>query len=108
MPSTRELVSIIKEDYAPDWALMKILQFLDRAQRSLMMNDCAQTVWLDEADEQFPFAFLKTQEGVLSYDIKASNFRAFDDNHTVEFTKNGYDVKMRRIRHVFIMGNSLG
>jgi hypothetical protein len=106
MPTTRELVSIIKEDFAPDWGIPKLLQFLDRAQRFLYKNDCAETVWLNESDPSFPYPIFKTTSGVLSYDMSPTNLV---DSEGVQVTPevSGYPVHMRRIRSVFIVVSDL-
>lgn len=106
MPSTRELVATIKEDYAPDWSRQKILRFLDRAQRVMMKTDCAQTVWLNEDDEAFPFPVFATTAGTLSYDMSAANLVDSSGN-PITPTVGGYEVKIRRIRHIFVAVGSL-
>jgi len=106
MPNTRELLGIIKEDYAQDWSFPKLLEFLDRAQRSLMMTDCAQTIWFNNSDPTFPFPILKTVAGQLSYNIDSTTLV---DSTGAALTPSigGYNVKIRRVRHVFIMVSDL-
>lgn len=106
MPSTRELVSIIKEDYAPSWGRTKILQYLDRVQRRLMIGDLSQTVWLNESDDSFPFPLLHTTAGNLSYDIDSSNLYDSDGN-SVSPTIGGYSVSLVSVRHIFLAVASL-
>lgn len=106
MPNTRELVSIIKQDYAPDWGVPKILELLDRAQRFLMKNDCAQTVWLNEDDPSFPFPIFPTTSGTLSYAMNPSNLVDSDGNPLTP-TIGGYNVNIRRIKHIFIVVGSM-
>lgn len=106
MPNTQELLGIIKEDFAPDWGIPKLTQLLDRAQRYLMMNDCAQTVYLNRDDTVFPFPILSTTENNLKYDIDSTTLVDSSGN-AVTPQINGYNVRLRRVRHLFIMVSDL-
>lgn len=108
MPNTRELVGIIKEDYAQDWGIPKILQFLDRAQRFLMKNDCAQTCYYNYDDPDLPFPILSTTAEQLSYEIPGDTTCLVDsEGNALTPSRGGYPLNIRRIRHVFIMVSDL-
>lgn len=106
MPSTQELVSIIKNDYAPDWSRSKILELLNRAQKRLFNQDTEQSTWYNPNDDEFPFPILKTTAETLEYEITGSNLVDMNGN-ALSITQNGYAVTCRRIKHIFIMVASL-
>ena len=106
MLNTRELVSVINNDYAPSWSREKILYFLDRALRDVYNHDCAQTVFLNSSDDTFPIPFLSTTDGTLEYIPSASNLLD-SDGSAVSLEWNGYTVVPRRIRRVFVQTGNI-
>lgn len=100
MPTTREMVATIKNDYLPDASDVKILAWLDRAQRFLFQNDCAQTTYCNSSDVDFPIPILSTTTGVLNYAVLAN----LVDSAGVAVTPTigGYAVVPRRVKRVFI------
>jgi len=99
MPSTRELITIIQDDYLPDVSRPKILNYIDKAQRALFNVDCAQTVWKMRGDT-IEYPYLSTTTGILDYDIDETTL--VDSNgDTISIQVGGYDVAVRRVARVF-------
>lgn len=96
---TRVLVSQIKEDILPGFARAKILKYLDWAQNEVF-GECAQTIFLNKADDTFPLPILSTTDGTLKYIPSASNL-VDSDGSAVALTVNGYAVEITRIRRLF-------
>lgn len=109
--STQELVSTIKSDFAPDVSRTRILSYLNRAQRELFNSDCAQMVFLNDADPAFPFPLLSTIAGTLGYNIIQGNLLD-STGAVIPFTKtdgsgNARAIICRKIKHIFLMVNAL-
>jgi hypothetical protein len=99
--NTQQLVSLIKEDFAPGYARTKILSYITRAQNELFNNDCAQTKFINGNDDSFPVPILSTTAGTLKYTPSASNL-VDSGGDPISLAINGYDVDIRRIARVFI------
>ena len=109
--TTQELVSIIKSDFASDVSRPRILSYLNRAQKELFNNDCAQMVFLNGADPKFPYPILVTTAGQLEYNIDGSTLVDSSGN-PVSLTKtdgsgNTRAITCRKINHIFIMQTGL-
>lgn len=98
---TQELVTTIKEDYAPDWSRSKILGYLDRGQKRMFNQDTPQSIFFNSSDDTFPIPILSTTAGTLEYAVSAANL-VDSDGAAVTLTKNGYAITPRRVRSVFI------
>ena len=101
MPSVRELITTLKNDFAPSYNRDRIREYLDKAQRALFNKDCAQTIWLNYSDDTFPLPFLVTTEGKLGYDINTASFVDSDGVAISSFTVGSYTVTPRKVRTVF-------
>jgi hypothetical protein len=95
-------VTAIKEEYLPDLSRTTILDNLDRVQRVLFGNDCAQTTFFNTADGDFPYPLLSTTSGNLSYLINASTLVDSDGN-AVSLTRGGYTITIRRVKRLFMV-----
>lgn len=104
--NTQQLVSLIKEDYAPGYARTKILSYIERAQNEMFCQDCAQTKFYNGSDISFPVPILSTVAETLKYTPSESNLVDSEGN-AISLTKNGYDITIRRIARVFINISSL-
>jgi hypothetical protein len=104
--NTQQLVSLLKNDFAPGYARTKLLSYLARAQNELFNSDCAQTKFYNGSDSVFPVPILSTTAGTLKYTLSESNLVDSDGN-AISLTQNGYDVTIRRIARVFINVSSL-
>jgi hypothetical protein len=99
--NTQQLVSQLKEDFAPGYARTKLLAYIERAQNEMFNNDCAQMVFMNKSDPAFPIPILSTTATVLKYTPSASNL--VDSNGSaISLTVGGYAVSIRRIIRVFI------
>lgn len=105
MPTTQELITTIKEDFAPDWSRTRLLGYLDWAHRTLVCQDCAQSIFLNSGDDNFPIPILQTTTGSLEYEVVAGNF-ADSDGDAVTFTVDEKTVIPRRVKNVFIQASS--
>ena len=103
---TRELVSWIKEDFAPGYAREKILGYIGRAQNEIFGSNCAQTTFTNPSDPVFPIPFLVTTAEKLDYTPSASNLVDSDGN-AISLEVNGYTVGIRKIKRVFMNVSSL-
>jgi hypothetical protein len=100
MPTTRQIVSQIKEDYAQNIGRSRILTYLDRVQNELVSQDCGQNIFLNGSDDSFPYPFLNTTSGTLSYEITAANLKN-SDGAGVALTVNGVTVAIRKVKRIF-------
>lgn len=98
---TQQIVTTIKEDYAQDWSRPKILDMLDRVQKKLFLNDCAQTIFMNPSDTMFPIPLLVTTAGTLSYPVTGAVLVS-STGAAVTLAKNGYAIACRRVKRVFI------
>lgn len=106
MPTTQELVSIIKEDYSIKWSRLRILRFIDWAQKQLFNTDCAQHLFYFKDDPVFPYPVLKTTALQLDYVI--DDDALVDSNgDDIAITYQGRSTTVRRIKRVFISVTSL-
>lgn len=106
MLSTQELVSTIKDFYAPEWDREDIVNFIKRAQERLCLIDCPDMVFWNGEDPVFPVPFLQTTAGQLEYEISSSTLLDSNgDPIDLEITREGvaYPVNARRIRDVFVL-----
>jgi hypothetical protein len=99
--NTQQLVSLLKNDFAPGYARTKLLSYVERAQNELFGQDCAQTKFYNVGDTTLPLPILSTTEGTLKYIPSESNLVDSDGN-ALSLTINGYDVTIRKIERVFI------
>lgn len=99
--NTQQLVTLIKNDYAPGYARTKILDYIERAQNEMFNQDCAQMIFLNGSDDFLPIPILSTTEGTLNYTPSASNL-VDSDGSAISLVKDSYSVSIRRIRRVFI------
>lgn len=109
--STQELVSIIKSDFASDVSRVRILSYLNRAQRELFNSDCAQMLFYNDSDPAFPFPLIKTTAGQLGYNIDGTTL-VNSVGAAISLTKtdsngNARAVVCRKINHIFLMVNAL-
>jgi hypothetical protein len=99
--NTQQLVALLKEDFAPGYANLKLLSYVERAQNELFKSDCEQMIFVNRSDPVFPVPLLSTADGTLNYVPSASNL--VDSVGTaISLTVNGYDVSVRKINRVFI------
>lgn len=98
---TREIVTSVKEDFAPDWSTEKILSYLDRCQKNLFSIDCPLTTFFSEGDTSFPLPILSTISGELTYSVIENNL-VDSTGAVVQLTKNGYDVTIRKVKNVHV------
>lgn len=99
--NTQQLVSLIKEDFAPSYSRTRILSYIERAQNELFNHDCAQTKFINKNDDSFPVPILSTTAGTLKYVLSESNLVDSDGN-AIDLAVNGYDITIRRIARVFV------
>lgn len=104
--NTQQLVSLLKDDFAPGYARIKILDYVERAQNEMFNQDCTQMLYLNDADDSFPIPILSTTEGTLKYTPSASNL-VDSDGDAISLTVGGYSVSIRKIIRVFIQVSSL-
>jgi hypothetical protein len=114
MPTTQQLVSVLQDDFYPDIGRARLLEYLNRAQKRLWNNDCAQAIWWNKADTVFPFPILTTTAGTLSYDVVGGASGNLVDSQgsklTLQITDlNGVarSVNIRSVKQIFIMVTSL-
>jgi hypothetical protein len=104
MPTTQQLVSLIKEEYLPKWSRSRILYYLDWAQRELFKTDCDQHTFYNGADPVFPYPFLETTAGQFKYNI--NDTALLDSNgDALPLTLNGISTTCRKVNKVFVSGN---
>jgi len=101
MPSTQELITTIIDDFHVDIGRTRVLAYLDRAQRRMFSYDCAQTVFYNTSDPEFPWPILSTTAGTLSYDLSSCTLLD-SDGSTVSRTVDSRTVTIRRINKVFV------
>jgi hypothetical protein len=99
--NTQQLVTLLKEDFAPGYARARLLAYIERAQNELFNNDCAQMQFLNTADPSFPIPILSTTDGVLDYTPSVSNL-VDSAGSPIALTVGGYAVACRRITKVFV------
>lgn len=99
--NTQQLVSLLKNDFAPGYSRTKLLAYIERAQNELFNQDCAATKFYNGGDDTFPVPILSTTSGTLKYTPSSSNLVDSDGN-AISLTVNGYDVTIRKIDRVFI------
>ena len=104
--NTQQLVSLIKEEFAPGYARTRILAGIERAQNEMFIQDCAQTKFYNGSDDSFPVPILSTTAGTLKYTLSASNL-VDSDGSAISLALNGYDITIRRIARVFINVSNL-
>ena len=110
MLSTSQIVSLLRDDFAHDVSRIKLLSYLDRAQKELFNTDCAQTLFFNSGDKTFPWPVINTVAGQLSYDMVAANLLDSAQG-AYPLTILGKDgatrtIDIRRIKSVFVMVNS--
>jgi len=99
--NTQQLVSLLKEDFAPGYARSKLLSYISRAQNEMFNQDCAQMIFFNSSDASFPVPIISTIAGTLAYTPSAANL--VDSNGgAVALTKNGYVISIRKIIRIFI------
>jgi len=101
MPTTQELITLVQDDFAPDWSRSRLLGYLDWVHRTLVGMDCAQSIFLNSNDDSFPMPILQTTSGELEYEVTAANF-ADSDGNAVPFTVKNKTVIPRRVKSVFM------
>ena len=69
MLSTREIIAVIKEDYAQNVSVTKLVRYLDRVQRQIFSDDNYFCSFMNPADPNFPYPILTTQDGTLEYEM---------------------------------------
>ena len=106
MPTTQQMVSLIKEEYALSYSRPRILQLLDWAQRQMFCTDCAQHLYYNRSDDLYFTPILKTTDGVLDYQIDDDSFVDSDGND-IAITYYGSSVTCRKIWRVYIMATTL-
>lgn len=99
--NTQQLVTLIKEDFAPDWSRTKILDTIDRGQKRLFSQDCPLSTFLNYSDIDFPLPIINTVAGTLKYDLTAANL-VNTAGGAVALTVGGYTITARKARNVFI------
>lgn len=104
--NTQQLVSVLKEDFAPGYSRTRLLSYIERAQNEMFNEDCAQMLFLNKSDDSFPIPILSTTAGTLKYTPSASNLVDSDGN-AISLTVGGYSVSIRRIVRIFIQVSSL-
>jgi len=101
MATTRQLVSLIKEEYDPKISETRILYYLNWAQNTLFQCDCAQQIFVNNNDPTFPYPILHTTEGQLDYEIDDSTL--FDSTGAaLAITLNGSSTTVRRVKSLFV------
>ncbi len=101
MSTTQQLVSLIKEEYAPKVGRTRILYYLNWAQNTLFQCDCVQQVFVNNNDITFPYPFLHTTAGQLDYEIDDSAL--FDsEGNALAITLNGLSTTVRRVKSLFV------
>lgn len=107
MPVTQSLITSLLEEIDPSISRPRYREYLNRIQRALFNNDCAQSVWYNTADISFPWPVLKTVAGTLEYEITAANLINSAGAAISSIAVNGVTVAPRRIRSVFISTASI-
>ena len=102
--NTQQLVTLIKEDFAPGYARTKILSYIARAQEELFNQDCAQMKFYNGSDIDLPIPLISTTAETLQYTPSESNLVDSEGN-AISLTKNGYAVSVRKISKVFIQAS---
>ncbi|MFH1738206.1 MAG: hypothetical protein ABIH23_04305 [bacterium] len=105
MATAQALITTVKNNYAPKIGRTIILSCLNRAVRALFNQDCAQTTYYNDSDDTFPFPFLSTTDGTLSYEIATSLVDS--DGTSVTPAVNSVTVTPRRVKRVFISSASM-
>jgi hypothetical protein len=106
MPTTQELVSLLKEEYAPSYSRTRILYLLDWAQRQMFCTDCAQHLYYNRADDTFFTPILKTTDGVLDYQID-DDALVDSDGNDLAITYYGTSVTCRKVWRLYFKGGTL-
>lgn len=107
MLTTQEIVTEIKEEYAPKWSRNRIRSHLNWAQNFLFKADCFDHIFFNDDDDTFPYPFLETTEGTLKYDINDSALLD-SDGDAVAITYRGLSATCRKVNNIFISVSSLG
>ncbi len=106
MLTTQEIVTEIKEEYAPKWGRTRILAHLNWAQNYLFKADCFDHIFLNDSDDTFPYPFLSTTAGTLKYYITGSNLLD-SDGSAVSITYRGQTATCRKVKNIFISISTL-
>lgn len=99
--NTQQLVALLKEDFAPGYANLKLLSYIERAQNELFNSDCAQLLFYNKNDVSFPVPILVTVNEQLDYTPSASNL-VDSAGAAIALTVGGYAVSVRKINKIFI------
>lgn len=94
-------MALLKEDFAPGYANLKLLSYIERAQNEMFSTDSAQMLFFNKSDTSFPVPILVTTNEVLGYTPSASNL-VDSDGSAISLTVGGRDVSIRKINRVFI------
>lgn len=101
------LVTKIKNEYAPKWSRARIRSHINWAQNVLFNTDCAQSIFLNKADDSFPYPLLKTTAGTLKYEID-DDAMADSDGDDIAITLAGRSTTCRRVKRIFLSTTSIG
>lgn len=92
--TTTQIITFIKNNFAPDWSRTKILDLLNIVQHMLCDHDCEQMLFTcDNGD--FPAPYLLTTSGTIEYQIVDANL-----SHPI--TWKGMPTTCRRVKDIFV------
>lgn len=104
MTTTKQLVTLLNDDYMPRVQREKVREYLSRAYLRLMATDNAQAIYYNSADAVTPYPKLKVEDGKLSYLIDSTTLLDSDDAPlTPQITVGGItlDLRIRRVKELY-------
>lgn len=100
--STQSLLSTLEDDYFSGYGRTQLLSYINRVQKWAFSHDCAQTMFINPADADYPYPFLNTTAAKLGPYYMDATSLANSAGTALALTQAGYPFTIRRVSEVFV------